>query len=72
MSTGIAESLNCKVHVSRDKKNVLDCLENEAITRHITLDPHVDGAKVHVVAMKDLNYQVRSRGRVVKKPYSPY
>ena len=55
---GIAEALNCKVHVSRDKKNVLDCLENQAIARRITLDPHVDGARVHVVAMKDLNFQV--------------
>ena len=54
--TAIAEALNCKICVTRDKKKILDCLEDADINKRITLSAME--AKVHVVPMKELNYKV--------------
>ena len=55
-SSAIAEDLNCRVCVTREKKAILDCLEDPALEKRLTLDPRQ--AKVHVLPMRQLNYQV--------------
>ena len=52
----IAEALNSKIFVQRDKKIVLECLEDPAISSRITRNP--TEAKVHIVNMGCLSYQV--------------
>ena len=37
--TAIAQSLSLKVYVTRDKKNVIDCLEDAELSGMITQDP---------------------------------
>ena len=43
--------------VSREKMNVLKCLEDSDLEKMLTLDPF--SAIVHVLPMKDLNRDVR-------------
>ena len=43
----IAEALNVKAYVSKDKKNILDCLEDDALNKMITQDPNE--TNLHVV-----------------------
>ncbi len=49
----IAEALNVKAYVSKDKKNILDCLEDDALNKMITQDPNE--TNLHVVQMGKLN-----------------
>ena len=56
MLSAIAEVLECKVTVSKEKKKILDCLESDAIKSIITTDKKL--GKVHVLAMKDLTHKV--------------
>ena len=49
----IAESLGCKVYVSREKKGVVDCLEDEVLSGMVTQD--ADESNLHVVQMGKLN-----------------
>ncbi|CAK8681601.1 unnamed protein product [Clavelina lepadiformis] len=51
---GIAKRLNNKVCVTRDKFNVLKCLENVEINSVITLDPNA--TNIHVLPMKQLSF----------------
>ncbi|XP_076814496.1 uncharacterized protein LOC143460763 isoform X2 [Clavelina lepadiformis] len=51
---GIARKLNNKVCVTRDKFNVLKCLENVEINSVITLDPNA--TNIHVLPMKQLSF----------------
>ena len=55
--SAIADSLNCRVYVTQEKLTTLECLDDERMTRRLTRAPH--DARVHVVPMKDLNYQVQ-------------
>jgi len=52
----IAETLDCKICVSREKKSVLECLVNESLCQRLTLTKQE--ARVHVVAMNQINYTV--------------
>ena len=54
---GIAKAISSKVCVSREKMNVLKCLEDSDLEKMLTLDPF--SAIVHVLPMKDLNRDVR-------------
>jgi len=49
----IAETLDCKICVSREKKLILECIENESLCQRLTLMKHE--ARVHVVAMNQVN-----------------
>jgi len=49
----IAQALNIKVYVTTEKKNIIDCLEDEKLSQLITRDPNVPC--VHVVQMGKLN-----------------
>ncbi|KAL5021367.1 hypothetical protein ScPMuIL_000522 [Solemya velum] len=49
----IAEALNCKVCVNRDKKNVLDCLEDNNLKSRISLQ--YDQSRLHILPMGKLN-----------------
>lgn len=52
----IAETLDCKICVLREKKLILECLEDESLRQRLTLMKHE--ARVHVLAMNQLNYNV--------------
>ena len=52
----VATALGVKVCVTREKKNVLDCLEDAKISSLITLRPRE--AQVHVLPMAHLKIQV--------------
>ena len=54
--SGIAESLNSRVYVTHEKKATLECLQDARISSRVVRAP-LD-ARVHVVPMRDLNYQV--------------
>ncbi|XP_072042266.1 LOW QUALITY PROTEIN: uncharacterized protein [Amphiura filiformis] len=51
----IAKALDCMVCVLRDKKNILDCLEDKDINAKITLNPHQ--SRLHVVTMATISHQ---------------
>ena len=53
----IAQTLDCKICVSRDKKLILECLDNESLRQRLTLTKQE--ARVHVVAMNQINSTVR-------------
>ncbi|ESO98324.1 hypothetical protein LOTGIDRAFT_213948 [Lottia gigantea] len=50
----VASAINSKVCVKRDKKSILDCLEDEELNKMVTLNPAE--ATVHVLPMKLLNF----------------
>ena len=54
--SGIAESLNSRVYVTHEKKATLECLQDARISSRVVRAP-LD-ARVHVVPMRDLKYQV--------------
>ena len=54
--TAVAEALNCKISVSRDKKAVLDCLDDPELSARVSLRWQDSG--LHVLPMGKLNYQV--------------
>ncbi len=54
--SAIAEELNCKICVTREKKTIMDCLEDPNIEKRLTLQKSL--AKVHVLPMGHLGYQV--------------
>jgi DNA cross-link repair 1A protein len=49
----IASELNAKICVSRDKKNIIDCLEDKQLASAVTLNPNE--TNLHVVQMGQLN-----------------
>ncbi|MBN3277848.1 DCR1A protein, partial [Polyodon spathula] len=51
----IADVLGCKVCVSRDKYNILCCLESERIKELITMD--WDATQLHVLPMMQVSYK---------------
>ncbi|CAH1782855.1 unnamed protein product [Owenia fusiformis] len=53
--TAIAQSLGSKVCVTREKKTILDCLDDAQLKSLITLQ--FSEAKVHVIPMKQLNFR---------------
>ena len=58
-AVAIAEMLNCKVFVSKDKKRIIDCLESEEILQIIeSNDPVL--SPLHVLPMHKLNIEVSS------------
>ena len=57
MIAAIAEELNSKVCVTREKRAILECLEDPEIDRRMTLEKR--DAKVHVLPMGWLGYEVR-------------
>lgn len=54
--TAMADTLQCKVGVRRDKHNVLQCLESEHVKDIIT--QNYNEAQVHVLPMANLTHQV--------------
>ena len=54
--TAVAEALNCKISVNRDKKAVLDCLDDPELSARVSLRWQDSG--LHVLPMGKLNYQV--------------
>ena len=54
----IAEALNCKISVVRDKKSVLDCLDDPELSSRVSLRWQDSG--LHVLPMGKLNYKVGS------------
>ena len=54
--SAIAEAINSKIGVARDKKVILDCLEDDRLTNRITLD--LSESQVHVLPMAKLRAQV--------------
>ncbi|XP_050397271.1 DNA cross-link repair 1A protein isoform X1 [Patella vulgata] len=50
----IAKAINSKVCVKKDKKGIIDCLEDEELNKMVTLNP--EEALVHVLPMKLLNF----------------
>jgi len=54
--TAIAETLDCKICVSREKKSILQCLEDESLCKRLTLMKHE--ARVHVLAMNQISSTV--------------
>lgn len=64
----IAESLSIKAFVSRDKKNILDCLEDEDLNKMITQDPNE--TNLHIVQMGKLNIKdLEAYAAGLKKQY---
>ncbi|XP_071793455.1 uncharacterized protein [Asterias amurensis] len=51
----IAEALGCKIFITKDKKNILDCLENDRLQSMLTLDKCA--SRLHVVTMATLSHQ---------------
>ncbi|XP_038070829.1 DNA cross-link repair 1A protein-like [Patiria miniata] len=51
----IAKALGCKVFVAKDKKNILDCLEDNRLQSMLTLDKNA--SRLHVVTMATLTHQ---------------
>ena len=58
----IAEALNSKIFVRRDKKQILDCLDDALLCQRLTVD--MKQAGVHVVNMAQLNIQVTGIPRI--------
>jgi len=56
LHTAIAETLDCKICVKREKKLILECLDNESLRQRLTLMKHE--ARVHVLAMNQINSAV--------------
>ena len=54
--SAIAEALNCKISVMRDKKMVLDCLDDPGLSSRVSLRWEDSG--LHVLPMGKLNYKV--------------
>ena len=54
--TAIADALDCKIKVTREKKSILDCLEDEGLGARLTLKDNE--AQVHVLKMNELNLTV--------------
>lgn len=52
----IADALGCKICVMRDKKNVLDCLEDIGLRERISLN--FNDSCLHVLPMNKLNPKV--------------
>lgn len=63
----IAEALDLKVYVSRDKKNIIDCLEDEKLSNMITKDP--SETNLHVVQMGKLNINDLKEYAAIHKEY---
>jgi DNA cross-link repair 1A protein len=49
----IAEKLQSKIYVTKEKKKIIDCLENDNFQKMLTLDPNEAG--LHVIPMGKLN-----------------
>ncbi len=49
----VAELLNLKIFVTKEKKGIIDCLEDERLNKMITEDPYE--TNLHVVQMGKLN-----------------
>ncbi|KAJ8317270.1 hypothetical protein KUTeg_005174 [Tegillarca granosa] len=49
----IAKALNCNICVLREKKNILDCIEDPFITKHVSLN--WEDSQLHVLPMGKLN-----------------
>ncbi|OWF46657.1 DNA cross-link repair 1A protein [Mizuhopecten yessoensis] len=64
----IAKALNSKICVTREKKAVLDCLEDSTLQESITLSPNE--AKVHVLPMAKLNQKALADYLVTLKRYT--
>ena len=54
--TAIADALNCKICVTRDKKMVLDCLDDMTMKARVSMCWQDSG--LHVLPMNKLNYKV--------------
>ena len=54
--TGIAETLQCKIYVTAEKRSVLMCLEDARLSDMLAKSPET--AKVHIVPMGKLRYPV--------------
>lgn len=52
----VADALGCKICVMRDKKNVLDCLEDISLSERISLN--FTDSCLHVLPMNKLNPKV--------------
>lgn len=52
----VADALGCKICVMRDKKNVLDCLEDIGLRERISLN--FNDSCLHVLPMNKLNPKV--------------
>lgn len=52
----LAEELNSQIFVTREKHKVLECQDNPALSKRLTLQS--DGARVHVLPMGQLNHTV--------------
>lgn len=55
--TAIAEILNCRAYVTKEKKKILDCLEDERVSQLIT-SSSPSASSVHVLPMSKLNMEV--------------
>ncbi|XP_033756981.1 LOW QUALITY PROTEIN: DNA cross-link repair 1A protein-like [Pecten maximus] len=66
--TAIAKALNSKICVTREKKSVLDCLEDSKLQEIITLSPNE--AKVHVLPMAKLNQKALTDYMATMKNYA--
>ena len=56
LASGLAGTLGLKVFVTREKKVILECLENPEIVSVLTADPWSAG--LHVLPMGKLNMNV--------------
>ena len=56
---GIAEMLQTKVFVSKDKRGILDCLESADLSRILTTSD--SNSRVHVLPMMKITIKVRVR-----------
>ena len=54
----IAEILNCRAYVTKEKKRILDCLEDERVSQFIT-SSSPSASSVHVLPMNKLNMEVQ-------------
>jgi DNA cross-link repair 1A protein len=52
----IAERLNVKICVTRDKMNILNCFNDEGLNKKLTLNPNE--TNLHVLQMGQLNTKV--------------
>lgn len=53
----LAETLDCKVYVTKEKYRVLSCLESDKIASRV-LCQHPVTASIHVVPMNKMNVEV--------------
>jgi DNA cross-link repair 1A protein len=51
--TSLADEIGCKIYVKREKKKILDCLDDEKLKSKLTLDPNE--TNLHVLPMNILN-----------------